>query len=175
MKYLSTILLFFIYSLSYGQDLENGATLFRNHCKACHSIDQKLVGPALKDVHLRRDSAWIYSFIKSSQTMISQGDSTGMALFMAYNQIPMPDQPLADEQISDVMAYIVQESQPKTAADTPIPRPAVDWGPYPSNLRFDNYLFWIPFTITVIMLIIMLYYMTVVADFFKQKATEQAG
>ncbi len=167
------VLLFLIMSSGIlAQDVENGSTLFRNHCKACHSIDQKLVGPALKDVHLRRDSAWIYSFVKSSQSMIANGDSIGMALFMEFNQIPMPDQPLVDDQISDVMAYIIQESQPKSAEETPIPRPAVDWGPYPSNLSFDNYLFWIPYTITVIMLIVMLYYMTVVSDFFKQRAAE---
>ena len=173
MKHMLMILLVMGPLFLNSQNVENGAELFRNHCKACHSIDQKLVGPALKDVHLRRDSLWIYSFIKGSQAMVDAGDSIGMALFMEFNQIPMPDQPLVDAQITDVLSYIKQESQPKVAADNPIPRPEVDWGPSSSTLDFDNFLFWIPFTVTVIMFIIMLYYMTVVSDFMKQKTAKE--
>lgn len=175
MRYSIALIILFMTFNGWSQDVENGATLFRTNCKACHSIDQKLVGPALKDVHLRRDSAWIYSFIKNSQDVIANGDSIGMALFMEFNQIPMPNQLLNDQEIGDVLSYVKQESQPKLASDTPIPRPPENWGPYPSNLSFDNFMFWIPYTITVIILIVMLYYMTVVADFFKQRSNPEAG
>ena len=170
------ILLVFLTSLItvQAQDTQSGEELFRSYCKACHNIDKKLVGPALKDVHIRRDREWLYAFIKNSQEMIDAGDSLGMSLFMEYNQIPMPPQRINDEQIASILAYIEIESQPKAPDANPIKRPAVDYGPVPTLMRFDNYLFWIPFTLIVIMFIFMLYYMTVVQDFSKSTVSAES-
>jgi hypothetical protein len=76
-------------------------------CAACHTIGKgKLIGPDLKGITERRDKAWLYSFIRSSQTMIQNGDPISVQLFEEYNKIPMPDNNLTDEQIDGILAYI---------------------------------------------------------------------
>ena len=151
---------------------EDGKTLFRNYCAACHSVETRLVGPALKGVEERRDSAWIYNFVTSSQTVIQGGDETAVALFQEFNQVPMPDQNLSNDQIGAILDYIEIEGAPKTIAANPIARPAVDWGVLHDPFSFDNFVFWIPFSITVLILIYLLYYMTVLTDIAREKIEE---
>lgn len=168
MRYLLVLAIALFSNLSFGQE-ESGKQLFTTYCKACHSIEQNLVGPALKDVEERRDSAWIYSFIKGSQAMVDAGDSVAVALFNQFNKIPMPNQPVDDDQIGLILDYIEIVSSPVADSDNPIKRPLVNYGKAPTMLAFDNYMFWIPFTLTVILFIFMMYYMTVVYDFMKSK------
>ena len=135
---------------------EEGEVLFKANCKACHHMEMRLVGPALKNVDQRHSEEWIYKFIKSSQSMIDAGDSTANALFMEYNQIPMPDQKLDDDQIASILSYIKAEGSAKK--DQPIPRPVVvqsDLVP----IQFTDFRFWITYTITIILLVVFIYYM----------------
>ncbi len=61
---------------------QNGENLFKTTCSACHTIGKGiLIGPDLANVHMRREKQWIFSFIKSSQSVIKQGDATAVALF----------------------------------------------------------------------------------------------
>lgn len=138
--------------------LEEGKHLFRNHCKACHNIDRILVGPALKGVTERRDSLWIYSFIKNSQSMIKQGDSTAIALYAEYNEVMMPNQKLADSEIDAILNYI--EHNDKGNAKNLITRPEKEAQSYSEMLAFSNYVFWIPFTLMLGLLVVVLYQMT---------------
>lgn len=86
-------------------------------CIACHTIGEgKRVGPDLLHVTQRRPRAWLAQFIKSSQTLIKQGDQAAIAIFNEYNKIPMPDQPLSDAQIAAVLDYIASESNKKGPA-----------------------------------------------------------
>jgi len=167
MRYIIAYLFFLSPMLLFSQDVTEGAAIFKNTCKACHSIDKKLVGPALKNVHERRDSAWIYSFIKGSQAMIQAGDSIGIALFSEFNQVPMPDQNFSDTQISSILNYIKAESAPQPIAANPISRPEVYYGTGNNPFGFDEYAFWIPFTIFVIILIFVFYYFTIMTDIGK--------
>ena len=75
-------------------------------CGACHSIGKgRLVGPDLKGVTERRDEAWLISFIRSSQTMVKDGDAEAVKIFDEY-KIPMPDNNFTDEQIIGILNYI---------------------------------------------------------------------
>lgn len=59
------------------------------------------------------------SFIKSSQSMINEGDTEAVALFEEYNRVPMPDSPLSEEQIRKVLDYIqTQNSVLKPSTNT---------------------------------------------------------
>ncbi|MBM3435704.1 MAG: cytochrome c, partial [Bacteroidetes bacterium] len=50
-------------------------------CTACHTIGKgKLIGPDLKGVNDRHNEAWLLSFIRSSQTMIKNGDPVAVKL-----------------------------------------------------------------------------------------------
>lgn len=76
-------------------------------CSACHTIGKgKLIGPDLKGVTERHEEAWLYSFIRSSQTMIKNGDAAAIKVFEEYNKIPMPDNAFTDDQIAALLDYI---------------------------------------------------------------------
>ena len=88
-----------------------GEQIFNTICIACHTIDGgKLVGPDLKDVHQRHREEWLIKFIRSSQTMIAEGDEAAIKVFNENFMIPMPDNALTDEQIKSVIAYIKLKS-----------------------------------------------------------------
>ncbi len=162
MKYL--IVLLCLLPLSIMSQEHDGKDLFKSYCKACHSLDKRLVGPALKGVESRRSKDWIVNFVKGSQAMIAAGDSTGMDLFKEFNQIPMPDQNLDDDQINSILAYIKESSKVKPAEANPIKRPQVVYSKLHNPLRFSNYFFWIPFTVCVLLFIAFLYFKTIAAD-----------
>lgn len=169
---LQIVILFLNIPAMFGQKLESedhGKLLFRQNCKACHSLDKKLVGPALKDVHIRRDSGWLMSFIKNSQQMITSGDSTANKLFNDYNKVLMPAQKLENDDIFSILNYIKDYSETGSAvALNPIQRPIIQPKYYTDHFRFSNFIFWIPFTISVILLMIVLYYLTVHYDLVKE-------
>lgn len=127
LKSLHTFLLIFLVFPLYAQD---GAELFKVNCAVCHTVGKgTLLGPDLGNVQMRRDNDWIYSFIRSSQTMISNGDETAVALFEKFNKIPMPDQSaLTDADITALLAYIKSES-PEYVAEVETTVAAVDESP----------------------------------------------
>lgn len=85
----------------------SGQTLFETRCAVCHTIGGgRLVGPDLQGVHERRSEEWIIAFVQHSQQMVAAGDPQAVAIFEEYNQIMMPDQPLYDEEIREILEYI---------------------------------------------------------------------
>jgi len=148
-----------------GTSQIDGKALFRTNCAACHAMNQNLVGPALEGVTERRDSAWLYSFIKNSQAMIQDGDPIAVELFNKFNQVPMPPQNLTNEEIGSILDYIEGESEEalvaaQEAAANPIKRPEEFYGANYRQFTFDDYIFWIPATITILILIAALVAMT---------------
>jgi len=157
-----------------GQDslMQLGKNLFRTNCKACHNIDKKLVGPALSEVYARRDSAWLYTFIKGSQDMIASGDPIATELYVQFNEVLMPNQTVNDNEIDLILNYIKYEDTKSTSAsDKPISRPATNYPPYSDHFRFSNYIFWIPFTISVIIAVVVLYYLTIYHDIIEENVS----
>ncbi len=96
---------------------ESGEQVFQTTCFACHTIGGgRLVGPDLAGVHERRSQPWLESFVKSSQSMIEDGDAEAIALFEEFNRMPMPDALVSDEQVRQVLSYIEAQSATATAA-----------------------------------------------------------
>jgi cytochrome c2 len=99
----------FLSDYSYSQS--QGETIFKKTCIACHTIGRgRLVGPDLKDISEKRSDEWIIGFVKSSQGMIRSGDPDAVAIFNEFNKTVMPDQPLSDSEIKDIILYIKQQS-----------------------------------------------------------------
>jgi mono/diheme cytochrome c family protein len=99
--------------------VDPGEQAFTTVCIACHTIGGgRLVGPDLAGVADRRPEAWIISFVQGSQAVVASGDSTAVALFGEFNNIPMPDNPLSDDQVRAVIAYI-QRTETGAAASPP--------------------------------------------------------
>jgi len=96
-------------------------------CAACHSIGGgPRIGPDLAGVTDRRSMAWITKFVRSSQTLIKSGDPEAVAVFKKFNNIPMPDQPLSDVQIQEVMDYIKSKSGSKSPPAPKNTRPVTE-------------------------------------------------
>ena len=106
-----------------AQDAVAGKKVFDANCVACHSLDAKLVGPALKDVHKRRGDEWIANFISNSQELVKAGDKDAVALYEEFNKIPMPSfaGTLSEDDIQNVIAYIKEASDApaQAVAETP--------------------------------------------------------
>ena len=153
--------------------ISQGESLFNNNCTVCHAINQQVVGPALKNVHERRDLPWLISFIKNSQKVIQSGDDYAVNLYNEYNKTVMPSFAYSDEEITSIVAYIKAESSQQTADTPPTgppgenPPPTDDPGGIPSG-----YLLAILIGLVVILgltLLVLVLIVTVLTKFLNQK------
>ncbi|MBP8724388.1 MAG: cytochrome c [Saprospiraceae bacterium] len=93
-------------------------TLFKDYCKACHTIDQgKLVGPELKNIHEKRSEEWLIKWIRNPQAMLDAKDPDAIAIWEQFNKVPMTPNPnMTDDDIRGILAYIKEQSSPAPAA-----------------------------------------------------------
>jgi len=97
--------------------VQAGKSLFNANCSACHKLDQKLIGPALRGVTDRREVSWAKSFIHNSQKMIQDDDPVAVALFAEFNNVVMPPMPFfSDDDLNKLLSYIEHGDK---AADAP--------------------------------------------------------
>jgi len=88
----------------------SGKNTFANKCMACHSIDTKIIGPALSGMLNRRTPEWIMNMILSPDLMIKE-DPDAIALLKEYNNIPMMPLGLTDQEAREVLEYLRTESK----------------------------------------------------------------
>ena len=94
-----------------GADAVKGKELFNTNCAACHKLDAKSTGPALRGVAGKHDMAWIYKWVHNSSEMIKSGDAAAVKLFAENNNAVMTPFPqLAEADINNIIAYT---SEPK--------------------------------------------------------------
>lgn len=99
-------------ALDLGGDPAVGRQLFNANCAACHSLDRKGVGPALRDVTKKYEREWLHKWIKNSAAMVASGDERAVKVFNEYNGSPMQAFPqLSEQDIDNILAYA---SQPKS-------------------------------------------------------------
>ena len=74
-----------------AQDAAEGEKLFNENCTACHAVDSKMIGPALRDVHKRpgRSEAWLIKWIRNSPGLIASGDALAVKLYEENNKSNM--------------------------------------------------------------------------------------
>lgn len=93
-----------------GGDVAAGESLFKANCAACHKMDKKAVGPALRGVGGKFDRDWLHKWIKNSQGLIASGDALAIKLFEENNKMIMTPFPgLSEEDIDNILAYTDQE------------------------------------------------------------------
>jgi mono/diheme cytochrome c family protein len=89
-----------------GGDPVKGKELFNANCAACHKLDAKSTGPALRGVASKHDMAWIYKWVRNSSEMIKSGDAVAVKLFEENNKAVMTPFPqLSDGDIDNIIAY----------------------------------------------------------------------
>ena len=99
-------------------DAAEGEKLFNANCTACHAINDKVVGPALKDVIEAEDEAWMIKWIKNSQSLVKAGDPAAVKIFNEYNQSIKSSFPqFSDDDVKNIIAYVKTErDKPKAVA-----------------------------------------------------------
>ncbi|NNC50177.1 MAG: c-type cytochrome [Flaviramulus sp.] len=117
------ILVAFTTSLS-AQDGDpvKGKSLFNANCAACHQLDKKMTGPALRNVEARLsdehglDREWINAWIRNSAGVIKSGDTYANKIYDEYGGAAMTAMPqLSDDDINNILAYTAEEKKAPAA------------------------------------------------------------
>jgi mono/diheme cytochrome c family protein len=99
-------------------DPVKGKEIFNTNCAACHKLDAKATGPALRGVGAKYEKAWLYKWIHNSSDLIKSGDADAVKVFEANNKVPMTGFPqLSEADIDNIIAYTME---PKAAAPAPV-------------------------------------------------------
>lgn len=99
-------------------DPAKGKELFNANCAACHKLDAKSTGPALRGVASKYDKEWLYKWISNSSQLIKSGDAKAVKVFEEYNKVPMTAFPqLSTGDMDNILAYT---SQPKEEMIAPV-------------------------------------------------------
>ena len=124
----SGLLFFSILTTSlYAQDGDpvKGKSLFNANCAACHQLDKKMTGPALRKVESRLseteglDRVWLNAWIRNSNALIKSGDAYANKIYAEYNNSAMTAFPgFSDEDISNILAYTAQDKTVPVATVT---------------------------------------------------------
>jgi nitrite reductase (NO-forming) len=78
---------------------------FESKCLACHSIGQGAkLGPDLVGVTTRRSDAWLAKWLKAPEKML-ESDADAKALLAEWNNIPMPNQNLSDQEVAGYIRF----------------------------------------------------------------------
>ncbi|WP_166920711.1 c-type cytochrome [Flavobacterium poyangense] len=136
-----------------GGDPVKGKELFNANCAACHKLDAKSTGPALRGVAAKHDMAWIYKWVHNSSDMIKSGDATAVKLFEEYNKSVMTSFPqLSEGDIDNIIAYTseVKVEAPKVAGQLPT-------GPQEGGSGISNNIILGALALVMAILVVMLF------------------
>ena len=86
--------------------VQAGKKLFNANCAACHKLNKRAVGPALRGISSKYDREWLYSWIKNSTAMVKSGDAKAVAIYEEYNGSVMTSFPqFSNDDIDNIIAY----------------------------------------------------------------------
>ncbi len=89
-----------------GADAVKGKELFNANCAACHNLDKKMTGPALRGVTGRHKKDWFYGWVKNSSALIKSGDADAVKLWEENKPSVMTAFPqLSNADIDNILAY----------------------------------------------------------------------
>jgi mono/diheme cytochrome c family protein len=100
-------------------DPVKGKELFNANCAACHKLDARATGPALRNVANRHDMAWIYKWVANSSAMVKSGDAAAVKIYEEYNKSVMTAFPqLSTGDIDNIIAYTSEPAPAPAVATT---------------------------------------------------------
>lgn len=138
-----------------GADPVKGKELFNTNCAACHKLDAKMTGPALRGISPRLTNEWLYKWIRNSQELIKSGDAEAVRVSKEYNGSVMNAFPqLTNADIDNIIAYT---SEPKAEAAVPAAMTAGPPGTVSEAGGVSNNLVLGVLAVIMTMLIIMLF------------------
>lgn len=105
-KQLTDSLYYSLSALSYA----HGESLFRNNCAACHKVDKKRVGPALKGIRKRwpHSEQRLMEYIQNTPLYMKKypEDKYAKDIFHEYNNAIMPPSLLTTNEIQAILEYV---------------------------------------------------------------------
>jgi len=85
--------------------VKEGQSLFEDKCSACHSLDEEVDGPALRQVTKKLRPEYIMNYLLNTSEM-QKKDKQLMELIKKYNGEAMPDLDLKEPQARAVVEYL---------------------------------------------------------------------
>jgi mono/diheme cytochrome c family protein len=136
-----------------GGDAVKGKELFNANCAACHKLDAKATGPALRGIANKYDMAWLYKWVKNSSELIKSGDAKAVKVYEENNKSVMTAFPqLSNQDIDNIIAYTSEPKAEPVAATTAAPP-----GTQTNQGGVSNDIILLALTVVLLMLIVMLY------------------
>ncbi|MHC4101897.1 MAG: SCO family protein [Planctomycetota bacterium] len=94
------------------ESFSRGEYLFRTRCSACHTLGAGHgLGPDLLGVVERRERTWLARWLKAPDEMLAEGDPIARQLFVAYQELPMPNLNLNDQDVAALIEYLETQSR----------------------------------------------------------------
>ena len=90
---------------------EKGKGIFTVKCSACHKIEERYVGPALKGVTKRRSPEWIMNMALNPAGMLESNDAA-KELFGTY-LVPMTFQNVTKDEVRAILEYFRANDEKK--------------------------------------------------------------
>lgn len=87
---------------------DSGLRVFTIKCSACHKMDERYVGPPLRDVANNRSPAYIMNMILNPDGMTKEHPAA-KEMFAQYMS-PMPNQHLSEAEARAVLEYLRHEA-----------------------------------------------------------------
>jgi mono/diheme cytochrome c family protein len=110
-----------------GGDPAAGKALFNANCAACHNLDKKMTGPALRGVSAKYDKDWLYKWVNNSSALIKSGDAKAIKVFEENNKSVMTAFPqLSTTDIDNIIAYTDEKKAEPAAAVAALPGQGAD-------------------------------------------------
>jgi mono/diheme cytochrome c family protein len=137
-----------------GGDPAAGKALFNANCAACHKLDAKATGPALRGIANKYDMAWIYKWVNNSSALIKSGDAKAVKVFEENNKSVMTAFPqLSTGDIDNIIAYTSEPKAeaPKTVGVASVPGTGND------NSGISNNVILGALALVMLMLVVMLF------------------
>jgi cytochrome c len=99
-----------IKSLDFAADIDTemaarGEAKFNAICVACHMVEQRMIGPAMKGVYERRSPEWVMNMMLNPDEML-KSDPIAKALLKEYNNAIMLNQNLTEDEARDLAEYL---------------------------------------------------------------------
>jgi mono/diheme cytochrome c family protein len=138
-------------SVPAGADPVKGKELFNSNCAACHKLDAKATGPALRGVADKYEVEWLYKWIKNSGDLIKSGDAQAIKVFEENNKVAMNAFPqLSNADIDNILAYTSEVIQ------VPVAAVAVQGAKEVSGSGISNNVILGALALVLVMLVVML-------------------
>ncbi len=84
---------------------EDGHNLFNSKCIACHQLDNKLVGPPLRNITKQNSPVFLMNYLLNT-TKMQQESPKIQELIKKYNGVIMPNQNLTKKEARELLEYL---------------------------------------------------------------------